>query len=150
VVDVRRVETTLDDPAVDALLEQWNTEIGFVPKGGSTVEIDDFAAPGGTFLVGMTDGVPVCCGGVRRLSAGIGEIKRVYVRSDVRRQGIARRLLAELEQRAAALGFIELRLDTHAAEPAALFAAIGYEPISDYNRNRNARYWFAKQVRATE
>lgn len=57
VIDVHLMETTFDDPAVDARLEQWNTEIGFVPKGGSTVEIDDFAAPGGAFLVGMTDGV---------------------------------------------------------------------------------------------
>lgn len=117
-----------------------------MPQGGSTVEVNDFNAPDGVFIIGTGNCVPHCCGGVRQLSTKVGEIKRVFVRSDVRRQGIGQQLLTELEDRAGALGFSKLLLDTRTAEAAALFAGAGYEPIPDYNRNPYARYWFTKQT----
>ena len=104
--------------------------------------------PGGTFLVAVEDGVPVACGGLRTLAPGLGEIKRMYVAPRARRQGHARRLLAELEACARELGHARLRLDTNAAQPEALelYAACGYAEIADYNGSPTATHWFEKPL----
>ena len=44
-------------------------------------------------------GIPVACGGYRSLGPELAEIKRMFVTADARRQGHARRVLAELERR---------------------------------------------------
>ena len=56
--------------------------------------------------------LPVACGAVRELGTGTAELKRVYVRSEFRRRGLARWLLSELEQRATELDYRRLRLET--------------------------------------
>lgn len=139
-------DVSFDDSEVGQLLAEWNDELGFSPKGGSTVETADFVAPHGAFLLAFSDGMPVGCGGVRLITSTIGEVKRLFIRKESRGGGIGRALLSALEQRAIVLGFEELRLDTHAAGPAALFRSAGYAAIADYNRNPYARYWFAKRL----
>lgn len=141
-------DARFDDPLVEGLLAEWNDELGFTPKGGSTVEASEFIAPHGAFLLAMSGEAAVGCGGVRRLLPTIGEVKRLFVRRTARGSGVGRVLLAGLERRAAALGLEELRLDTDGGEPAALalFRSAGYEAIADYNGNPYARYWFAKRL----
>jgi hypothetical protein len=39
----------------------------------------ELSPPGGAFLVGYHEGVPVCCGGVKRLDDERCEIKKMYV-----------------------------------------------------------------------
>ena len=68
--------------------------------------------PGGTYLVGYLADDPVAGGGVRRLAEGLGEVKRMYVRPPARSRGVARALLAALEDVARALGYTRVRLDT--------------------------------------
>lgn len=144
--EVVLTDVSFDDPKIGELLAKWNGELGFPPKGGSTVATCDFASPDGAFLLASFDGIPIGFGGVRRITSTIGEVKRLFVRKESRGRGIGRALLSALEQRAIALGFEELRLDTHAAGPAALFRSAGYAPIADYNGNPYARYWFAKAL----
>lgn len=141
-------EMRFDGPDVQALLADWNDELGFTPTGGSTVEASDFTSPDGVFLLARSAGSPVGCGGLRRLTPTTGEIKRVYVRPDARANGVGRALLAALEERATRFGMKELRLDTDGGEPAALalFRSAGYLPIADYNGNPYARYWFARRL----
>jgi GNAT superfamily N-acetyltransferase len=143
-------ELRFEDPVVQGLLAEWDDELGFAPKGGSAVEASDFAPPRGVFLVAVSGETAVGCGGVRCLTPAIGEVKRVFVRSTVRGRGVGRALLLGLEERAAALGLEELRLDTAGGESAALalFRSAGYEPIPDYNSNPHARYWFSKRLTA--
>ncbi|MGH2872932.1 MAG: GNAT family N-acetyltransferase [Solirubrobacteraceae bacterium] len=137
-----------DCRSVQSLINEWNHELGFVPKGGSTVEVGDFEWPRGTFLLATSHHEPVGCGGLRRLTPSIGEIKRLFVRHPARRRGVGRLLLVELEQHAAGLGFSKLRLDTQVGATAArsLFRSMGYESIEDYNSNSHASYWFEKQI----
>lgn len=142
-----------DSPVVERLLSHWDDELraripGFSPGGGSTVAPADFATPAGVFLVAMLRGRPVGCGGLRRLNGRAGEIKRLFVRSQARGHGVGRALLLALEQRARALGYTMIRLDTHAGEHPAveLFRSAGYREIADYNRNPYASYWFEKQL----
>ncbi|HET9691781.1 MAG TPA: GNAT family N-acetyltransferase [Acidimicrobiales bacterium] len=110
----------------------------------------DFAPPGGTFLVGWADDVPVACGGVKRIDDEVGEIKRMYVVPGWRGRGVAAALLAALERAAATLGYRLLRLDTGPAQPhaQALYERSGYRPIADYNANPDACFWGEKDLRA--
>ena len=93
-------------------------------------------------------GEPVGCAGLKRLDEHSAEIKRVYVIPDARGAGVARKLLARLEEIARSLGYRTLRLDTGAKQQAsvALFTSSGYEPIGDYNGNPVAAHWFEKRL----
>jgi GNAT superfamily N-acetyltransferase len=147
--DVVIRQISFDSGAVQHLLAEWNDELGFPPKRGSLVEAGDFAGPDGVFLVAEDDDQRLIgCGGVRRLTATGGEVKRLFVRRAARGRGVGRELLRALEQQAALLRFETLRLDTtgRSAAALALFRAQGYEPIQDYNSNPYARYWFEKQL----
>src|SRR5580700_6271161 len=55
--------------------------------------------PAGVFLVGYEDGIAICCGGIKRLSAEACEFKRMYVVPAARGRGVARELLGALEAR---------------------------------------------------
>jgi GNAT superfamily N-acetyltransferase len=135
-----------EDPAVQALLAEWDDELGFTPK--TTVDPADLAPPRGIFLVTVIDGEPVGCGGFRRLAPTAAEVKRLFVRQAARGNGIGRSLLDGLEQHARELGVEELRLDTDGGDPGALalFRAAGFESVADYNGNPHARHWFAKRL----
>jgi GNAT superfamily N-acetyltransferase len=110
---------------------------------------DDFAPPGGTFLLGWRDGEAVCCGGLKRLPDGAAEIKRMYVRPDVRRQGVARALLQALEAKAGELGYTLTRLDTgpRQSHAWAFYESTGYRPIANFNNNPVATFFGEKALR---
>jgi pyrroline-5-carboxylate reductase len=90
--------------------------------------------PGATFLIARRDGVPVGCGAVRPLADGIGEVKRMFIAPDVRRQGVSRQLLGALEDFARTFGYERLRLQTGIRQPEAIamYEAAGYVRISCY------------------
>jgi GNAT superfamily N-acetyltransferase len=104
--------------------------------------------PRGTFLVGFEGDEPVCSGALTRLGKGAAEIKRMYVVPAARRRGIARRLLAALEDVARDMGCDVARLDTGARQPhaQALYEASGYVAIPDYNANPKAAFWGEKRL----
>ena len=108
----------------------------------------DFSPPGGGYVALYDDGRAVAGGGVKRLEDGVGEIKRMYVVPDARGQGLARRLLAELEAAARDLGYRRVRLDTGVKQPhaEALYRSAGYRDIPNYNGNDYASYWGEKEL----
>lgn len=79
-----------------------------MPKAGP----DELNPPSGAFIVGYEDGVAICCGGIKRLDADTCELKRMYVIPEARGRGVARLLLAALEERGRELGYTIARLDT--------------------------------------
>jgi GNAT superfamily N-acetyltransferase len=121
---------------------------GWQPDSGPSATAADFAPPAGNFLVAYLDGEPVGCGGLKRLAGDTVEVKRVYVHPEVRGRGVARALLAGLEEAAGSAGYAVVRLDTGANQPEALnlFQTSGYTPIEDYNDNPWAAYWFEKRL----
>ncbi len=108
----------------------------------------DFSPPGGSFLVGLEDGKPICCGGVKRLPDGACEIKRMYVVPEARGRGVAKELLVALEDEAGALGYSVVRLDTGPQQPHAerMYRQAGYEPIENFNANPFASFWGEKRL----
>jgi GNAT superfamily N-acetyltransferase len=94
------------------------------------------------------DDRPVAGGALKDLGDGVAEIKRMYVAPELRGQGLARRVLAELEDEARARGFERTRLDTSDQQPhaLALYRSTGYVEIPDYNANPFATYWAEKRL----
>ena len=102
--------------------------------------------PGGAYVVGYEGEEAVAGGGVRRLAAGVAEIKRMYVRPAARSRGVAAELLAALEDAARALGYTSARLDTGPKQIHALrlYRSAGYVGVPPYNENPFACFWGEK------
>jgi GNAT superfamily N-acetyltransferase len=115
-----------------------------MPKAGP----GELGPPGGTFIVGVQDGAPVCCGGLKQLPDGPCEIKKMFVAPEARGRGVARALLVELERRARELGYEVARLDTGPRQPRAqrMYERAGYEPIENFNANPVATFFGEKRL----
>jgi DNA-binding MarR family transcriptional regulator/GNAT superfamily N-acetyltransferase len=108
--------------------------------------------PTGIFVVAVSDGEPVACGGLQAIGPATGELKRMWVRDDWRGAGLGARLLRHLEDRARARGHVALRLDTNAAltEAIAMYGRAGYRAIGRYSDNPWATHFFEKSLTAAE
>jgi GNAT superfamily N-acetyltransferase len=151
VIEVQTVRG--DSEAALALLAAMEAGVAaeygpLTPERTSTVAADELCPPTGAYVVVLEDGQAVAGGGVRRLSDGVGEVKRMYTAPEARGRGHGRRLLAGLEEAARALGYTRLRLDTAAGMAAALslYRAAGYRDIPDYNGNSYAGFWGEKAL----
>ncbi len=115
-----------------------------MPKAGP----GELNPPNGVFIVGYEDGVAICCGGVKRLDRDACELKRMYVIPQVRGRGVARLLLAELEDRARQLGYTIARLDTGPKQPGALhlYESAGYVSIPNFNGNPAATFFGERRL----
>ncbi|HET6151393.1 MAG TPA: GNAT family N-acetyltransferase [Marmoricola sp.] len=108
---------------------------------------DYFEPPGGAFFVGYLHDEPVATGAWRLRSdvealgsSSTAEIKRMYVVPAGRRRGLAREMLAHLEETAAAAGAEVMILESGSEQPhaLALYADAGYEPIPGYGFYRDS------------
>jgi len=115
-----------------------------MPKAGPA----ELGPPGGTYLIGYRGGVAICGGGLKRLPDGACEIKRMYVVPAARRGGVARALLAALEDAAREMGYRVARLDTGARQPhaQAFYEAAGYRRTSNFNANPAAAFHGEKRL----
>ena len=107
---------------------------------------EDLTPPAGLLLVATLHDEPVGCGALKYHGAGPAEVKRMWVSPTVRGLGLGRRLLGELEARAAAWGVSVLRLETNQAltEAIALYRSAGYREVAAFNTEPYARHWFEK------
>jgi GNAT superfamily N-acetyltransferase len=149
---IELIPGTVTDPAAQALLEEYVAyRIRSFPPPGvyrpASPDPQAFAGDG-LFLLAHLDGVPRGCGGVRTLTTARFEVKHVFVQPQARGAGVGRGLLDALAQHARERGAAELVLDTHSSlsAAAALYAAIGFEPIAAYNDNPNADRWYRLQL----
>ncbi|POX57036.1 GNAT family N-acetyltransferase [Streptomyces sp. Ru71] len=116
--------------------------------GGDATQLDasDFEPPNGVYLIAYdADDRPVATGGWRRQDAneegnrdGDAELKRMFVVADMRGRGLARRILAALEEDARAAGRIRMVLETGTKQPEAiaLYTSCGYEPCEKFGYYR--------------
>jgi DNA-binding MarR family transcriptional regulator/GNAT superfamily N-acetyltransferase len=122
---------------------------GFDPvAGGAEHDVAAMRPPNGAFVVARSDDVVVGCGGLQRQATDTAEIKRMWILEDWRGLGLGRRLLADLEQRAAGAGYARVVLDTNEtlAEAVAMYRRNGYRAIDRYNDNPYAHHWFEKRL----
>ncbi len=125
-------------------------EGGFDPGRGTPVDDDAMRPPRGLLVVASLRSEAVGCGVLRHHDGGWTEIKRVWIAPSVRGLGVGRRLLRDLETRAAEHGPV-VRLDTNDAlqEAIAMYRAAGYVEIARFNENPYAHHWFEKRVAAS-
>src|SRR5689334_23112520 len=150
-IDFQEIKPTVA-PASDllaAMVAEMNELYGDIEfPGMPSATPADFAPPDGTFLVGFHAGEPVCAGGIKRIAPDAAEIKRMYVAPSARRRGVARTLLAALEDAARERGYAYVRLDTGPRQQhaMALYASAGYTEIGNFNANPIAAYWGEKRL----
>jgi DNA-binding MarR family transcriptional regulator/GNAT superfamily N-acetyltransferase len=119
---------------------------GFDPGRSISAADDELSPPAGLFLIATLHSEPVGCGAVKFHHDAPAEIKRMWVAPAVRGLGLGRRLLAELEARAAAGGARVLRLETNRAlgEAISLYRTAGYRQVAPFNDEPYAHHWFEK------
>ena len=106
-----------------------------------------FEPPAGAFFVGYLDVVPVATGAWRARtdvevagSRRVAEVKRMYVAPGARGLGLARGMLAHLEQTARAAGADAMVLETGMRQPEAisLYLSSGYKPVAGFGFYKNS------------
>lgn len=87
-------------------------------------------------IVAAIDGQAVGCGAIKQFDPKTMEVKRMYTPPEMRGHGIASRVLAELEQWAAELGYSRCVLETGKRQPEAigLYKKCGYTIIPNYGQ----------------
>ncbi len=124
----------LDGEGLDHDIAHWEVEY----DGGSGVLL----------VVESPAGEIVGTAGVRRLTPGMGEIKRMWVRPDCQGRGLGHRLMDRCLEEARALGFRIIRLDTERRMEAAfhLYRSRRFTEIPDYNGNPRAQIWMELEL----
>jgi GNAT superfamily N-acetyltransferase len=106
---------------------------------------ENYGSPNGCFLIATQSGAVVGCGAIRRFSESSCEMKRLYVRPPPRGEGVGRTIAAALIDRARALGYRSVRLDTLPEMRGAqlLYLSLGFTQTAPYRHNpvAGATFW---------
>ena len=118
-IDVRLV--TAPTAEVAALIGELNDELGalYTPEQRHGLALDAIFQPHIRFFVAWRDGQAVGCGGVAFFD-GFAELKRMYVRPQLRGQGVADAIIERLAGEALTSGRDLLRLETGSHSLAAI------------------------------
>lgn len=148
--DIRNAETQADFDAVRALC--WEYRDFLLDMGPADAEIVRAYYPDAKYQELMTrleqvhvpptgglklverDGVPLGCGMFHSLFPGVAEVKRVYLRPELRGMGAGRALMQALIDQCRAAGFREIVMDTSKTlETArALYLSMGFRLCGPY------------------
>ena len=83
--------------------------------------------------------LPIGCVGFKYYDDGIAEVKRVFLQSDYRGQGLSKELIKLIEERAKIKGFKKMILETGEplVESMGLYTKLGYRIIENYGQYKN-------------
>jgi putative acetyltransferase len=130
---VERVTGPTD--AVRLLVGELDAELlqHYPPGQRHGLKLDAIFQPHVRFFIAWTDGQPAGCGGVA-LFTDFAELKRMYVRPEVRGRGVADAILARLAEQASAPGLSLLRLETGTKQQAAIrfYQRAGFTPCGAF------------------
>ena len=147
------------DPRSEAArycLREYYSELGRRFKQGFDVSLSrdpdakDMRRPRGTFIVAMSDTLPIGCVGLKGTDHGYAEIKRLWVAPAARGLRLGRRLMDAAENAARDLGITLLRLDTNSAlaEAGQLYRTTGWREIPRFNDDPYPDLFFEKHIQS--
>jgi ribosomal protein S18 acetylase RimI-like enzyme len=142
------------DPLAQHCLREYFAELdrrfdtGFDPALSLPVDNPDMRPPAGMFLLALRGTEPIGCGALKFDKGEPAYLKRMWIADSARGLGIGRRLLSELEARAAQQGARAVRLETNhvLTEAIALYRSAGYVEVPAFNDEAYAHHWFLKQL----
>jgi GNAT superfamily N-acetyltransferase len=141
-LEIFPVETSEDVEIAEKLFIEYADSLGF-DLGFQNFEEElaslpgDYTAPNGCLLLAKYEGQAAGCVALRKLSEGVCEGKRLYVRSGFRGLKIGRRLLEAVIAEARKIGYSSIRGDTVGSMQIsqALYASLGFKEIDPYCYN---------------
>jgi acetylglutamate kinase len=97
----------------------------------------DYAPPRGRLLLVLVDGKPAGCVALHELAPGVCEMKRMFVRTEFRGQGLGRLLAHAVVDVARRVGYTRMRLDTlsRLREAISLYQSLGFRLCAPYYHN---------------
>ncbi|UXN57415.1 GNAT family N-acetyltransferase [Phyllobacterium zundukense] len=125
-------------PLIEALIEEYESRYGNYFGEPARNELarypaEYFAPPHGSFLLLLRDGLTIGGGAFKRYDEQTAELKRIWTHADLRQQGLARKVVYELEAQAARQGYSRIYLTTGFRQPEAtqLYLRSGYTALFD-------------------
>lgn len=111
-------------PSVSLDFQDYEPEFASLPG--------KYAAPQGRLLLAWKDGVVVGCAALRKVDDYTCEMKRVFIRSTARGEGLGRRLIERILTEAKAAGYARICLDVLPEFTAAqaIYRSLGFVPAA--------------------
>lgn len=129
--------TNSDDPDFITLVRLLDAELA-IRDGDLHAFYDQFnkIAHIRNVIVAYQDDRAVGCGAIKPLEEKVMEVKRMFVLPELRGQGVASKVLSELERWASEMGADACCLETGIGQPEAiaLYSKNGYERIPNYGQ----------------
>jgi len=114
---------------IDLCLQGFEEELNSLPG--------DYAPPHGALFLVMDESTPVGCVALKQLNNGVAEMKRLYVKPELREQGLGKNLSMRAIDVAEALGYDYIRIDTlrRMDKSVKLYEYLGFKEIPPYYIN---------------
>ena len=123
---------------INEYIASLGVDLSFQDVSRELAELEQrYAPPRGCLLVALNGAHPVGCVAVHPLDAVACEMKRLYVRPEIRGTGLGRRLAERAIAFARRSGYSAMRLDTMPSMVVArqLYAGLGFQEIPPYRSN---------------